>query len=103
MNLETTYLSKTHFHIRWSAGSLLDWEAFETRTDAEEVAQQLACATEVYRIEEFGQTCRRCAKFWRDKLPHTKRKYRSTDMKRDGGSPSVSKLRKRRESESVGA
>jgi hypothetical protein len=83
MNLERVYPPKNHFHIRWSTGSPLDWEAFETRIEAEEVARQLARATEVYKIEEFGRTCRRCAKFWRDKFPDTKRKSRSAGMRRN--------------------
>jgi hypothetical protein len=83
MKLERTYLSKTHFHIRWSVGSPLDWEAFETRAEAEEVAQQLARATEIYTIEEFRRTCRRCAKFWRENLPDTQREYRFADVRLD--------------------
>jgi hypothetical protein len=102
MNPERVNLSKNHFHIRWSTGSPLDWEAFETRNEAEEVARQLACATEIYKIEEFDRTCGRCTKFWRAQLPDTKRKRQSTDM-HHGDASSSNKSRKGSDTESVGS
>jgi hypothetical protein len=63
-----TLPSNTHFHIRWSAASTLDWEAFSSRGEAEETARRLAHPHESYRIEERRAACKRCATFWREKM-----------------------------------
>jgi hypothetical protein len=68
MNSKTSYPSYTHFHIRWSTASTLDWEAFTTRAEAKETARRLAHPHESYRIEERKQACKRCATFWREKI-----------------------------------
>ena len=68
MNSKTLFPSQAHFHIRWSTGSTLDWEAFGTRAEAEATARRLAHPHESYRIEERKQACKRCATFWREKI-----------------------------------
>ena len=45
-----------HYHIRWS-NAKLDWEAFETQTDAEQSAKQLARPHENYTIERYDGGC----------------------------------------------
>ena len=52
---------KTHFHIRWSSTSRLDWKPFRTREEAEEVAKELVQPTETFTIEELNGKCKRCA------------------------------------------
>ena len=49
-----------HFHIRWSGGRL-DWESFDSRTDAEASAIQLVRQQETYTIETFDEACPVCA------------------------------------------
>jgi hypothetical protein len=52
-----------HYHIRWSTNrsvEFLDWEAFESRADAEASAAQLVRADETYTIEERDEDCPRC-------------------------------------------
>ena len=51
-----------HYHIRWSSKELLDWEPFDTRTDAEARAAQLVRSGETFTIEECDETCPRCTK-----------------------------------------
>ncbi|HEY7099553.1 MAG TPA: hypothetical protein VH437_22705 [Terriglobales bacterium] len=48
-----------HFHIRW-ASSKLDWEAFQTREEAIEQANELMRPGETYVIAEFDGACPRC-------------------------------------------
>jgi hypothetical protein len=67
MNSKLSSPFQTHFHIRWSAGSALDWEAFKTSGEAEVTARQLAHAHESYRIEARPGACERCAAFRREK------------------------------------
>jgi hypothetical protein len=49
-----------HYHIRWAQIPLLDWEPFNTRSDADSAAQLLARLAEKYTIEEHGEGCQRC-------------------------------------------
>jgi hypothetical protein len=58
MGRETTV--NTHFHIRWSDGSKLDWERFNNQDDAEVGAQELVRSGESYAIEEFDDSCTQC-------------------------------------------
>lgn len=51
---------KTHFHIRWSEKSTLDWERFHTIVEAEERARQIAHPGESYTIEQYGAACPQC-------------------------------------------
>jgi hypothetical protein len=44
----------------------LDWEPFETRAEAEAVAKQLVRYGETYKIEEFDESCARCAEVRRE-------------------------------------
>ena len=62
------FLFKAHFHIRWYAESALDWEAFQTASEAEVIARRLVRMGESFKIEERGEDCERCATFLRDKL-----------------------------------
>lgn len=51
-----------HYHIRWSTKEILDWEAFDSRAEAETNAQQLVRLGETYTIEERDENCPRCWK-----------------------------------------
>lgn len=51
-----------HFHIRWSGVSDLDYERFDSREQADESAKLLVRRDETYSIEQFGDSCGRCAK-----------------------------------------
>src|SRR5215472_10686905 len=69
MNSKSQFFSRIHFHIRWSQGSTLDWEPFQSQADAEATAKQLAGPHESYGIEHRQHgTCERCATFLREKL-----------------------------------
>ena len=68
MKMELFSSSLVHFHIRWSSGSALDWEAFETHAEAEATAGQLAHPYESYKIVKRTRACKRCADFWREKV-----------------------------------
>jgi len=59
-----------HYHIRWSTKEVLDWEAFESRADAEASAAQLVCPDETYTIEERDEDCPRCGNAGRLKASH---------------------------------
>jgi hypothetical protein len=54
-----------HFHIRWIIAdrSRIDWEAFANRNEAENMAKRLASSMDTYAIEEFNDSCERCAMF----------------------------------------
>lgn len=54
-----------HFHIRWTTGdnSRIDWEPFESRGEANRVAELLAKPSESYEITEFDDSCSECATF----------------------------------------
>lgn len=49
-----------HYHIRWSDRTVLDWEPFSTRVEAEASAKQLVRSGETYNIEERDGECLRC-------------------------------------------
>jgi hypothetical protein len=49
-----------HYHIRWSPNVALDWQAFDTRAEAEVNAKQLVRRGETYTIEEYDGLCSRC-------------------------------------------
>jgi len=50
----------THYHIRWSGQTLLDWQCFSTPEEAKESARQLVRQGETYIIEEHDEACARC-------------------------------------------
>jgi hypothetical protein len=54
-----------HFHVRWiiAGSSRIDWEAFASRNEAENMAERLKSSTDAYAIEEFDGSCERCAMF----------------------------------------
>jgi uncharacterized protein YjbJ (UPF0337 family) len=49
-----------HFHIRWSDG-VLDDERFGSSKQADETAKRWARRGEAYTIEEFDESCEKCA------------------------------------------
>jgi hypothetical protein len=55
----------THFHIRWVMGDVArtDWEAFASRDEAELIARRIANPSEIFAIDEFDDSCERCALF----------------------------------------
>ena len=59
-----------HYHIRWSGKEALDWEAFDSRADAEIGAAQLVRFGETYTIEERDQDCARCRDAFKLKTAH---------------------------------
>lgn len=60
MILATT-ADKSHFHIRWSTKTTLDWQSFGTMEDAERRAEELAARDETYTIEQRGDwSCELC-------------------------------------------
>ena len=50
----------THYHIRWSSSSLLDWQSFASREEAETAAKELVHENETYTIETAAIGCKRC-------------------------------------------
>jgi len=50
--------TRIHYHIRWP--DKLDWERFETETEASARATELVQPGETYRIEEFDGLCTVC-------------------------------------------
>jgi hypothetical protein len=47
----------THFHIRWEGSTNLDWECFETQSDALGRAMEIARPEEDFTIEEVSMNC----------------------------------------------
>jgi hypothetical protein len=43
--------------------SRTDWEAFASRDEAELMAKRLATPSETFTIDEFDDSCERCALF----------------------------------------
>jgi len=54
--------ARTHYHIRWSGGSL-DWKPFATSQEAEECARQIVLPGESYTCEEYDDACPLCQEF----------------------------------------
>jgi len=59
-----------HYHICWSTKEVLDWEAFDSREEAEASAQQLVRLGETYTIVERDEDCPRCWKAFTLKTSH---------------------------------
>lgn len=55
--------SKSHYHIRWSSDSSLDWKPFPTQDEARELAESLKSQNESYIIVERDGECERCVVF----------------------------------------
>jgi len=53
----------SHFHIRWSSTSSLDWQRFQTRRDAILLADQLVRPGETYTVEEHSSSCPFCEQY----------------------------------------
>lgn len=51
-----------HFHIRWS-DSNVDWKAFSTSEEAQEIAESIKKKGESYSIEEYDGECEPCRAF----------------------------------------
>jgi hypothetical protein len=47
----------THFHIRWEDSKNLDWECFESQSDALGRAMEIARPEEDFTIEEVSTNC----------------------------------------------
>lgn len=45
---------ETHYHIRWSTGTL-DWERFETTGDSEAAANELVQPGETFAVEQYAK------------------------------------------------
>jgi hypothetical protein len=52
---------RIHFHIRWSGASEIDYDAFDSADKAELAAKELVRHNETYSIEEYDDSCKRCA------------------------------------------
>ena len=65
-DLKPTYPLKVHYHIRWSSCTFLDWQAFDSRMEAEAIAKHLVRGDETYTIEAVSADCKRC--FFEDSL-----------------------------------
>jgi hypothetical protein len=50
-----------HFHIRWTGVARLDWEPFGAREEAESRAKELVRPGELFAVEKYDETCKRCA------------------------------------------
>jgi len=50
----------SHYHIRWSSRTALDWECFSTHAEADTRARELVRQGETYIIEEHAEACARC-------------------------------------------
>jgi hypothetical protein len=55
-----------HYHIHCVAP--LNWKCFNTRVEAEALAELFAAPGETYAIEEHGQVCQRCMDAAKGKL-----------------------------------
>jgi hypothetical protein len=55
--------SATHYHIKWSSGSFLDWKPFPTKEDATRMAEAIKRWNETYIIAERDDHCERCEAF----------------------------------------
>jgi len=47
----------SHYHIRWSHKTGLDWECFPTSSEASIRAAELAGPDEMFEIEEVSSDC----------------------------------------------
>ena len=51
-------VGRPHYHIRWDRKKTLDWECFNTFSEASIRAAQLAGPYEMFTIEEVSSDCR---------------------------------------------
>jgi hypothetical protein len=63
--------SRLHYHIHWSTAAKLDWQAFETREEADALARDIARSDESYTIEAANGDCERCRELARPALSHS--------------------------------
>jgi hypothetical protein len=54
-----------HFHILWITGdnSIIDWEPFTSRDEANTMAKRLVTIRVSFVIDEFDDSCPRCEMF----------------------------------------
>ena len=79
----------THFHIRWSSASTLDWEAFPTLEAAQLQAEQLVRVGETYTIEQADGECPRCnSRSWQSSVPNESRSAKRPGEVSDDYNPS---------------
>jgi hypothetical protein len=57
-----------HYHIHWSRVAPLNWKCFNTRAEAEALAELFAVPGESYAIEEHGEVRQRCMDAAKGKL-----------------------------------
>jgi len=62
------FVTKLHYHIRWSASSL-DWKPFPTKAEATELAEHIKKRGESYVIVERDDNCERCKAFLGEAAP----------------------------------
>jgi hypothetical protein len=48
---------RSHYHIRWENKATLDWECFQTYSDAAIRAKELVRPDEIFTIEEVSSDC----------------------------------------------
>lgn len=53
----------THYHIRWSSDSSLDWKPFRTEQEAARVAERVKKPSEHYITVKRDDECERCKEF----------------------------------------
>jgi hypothetical protein len=49
--------NRTHYHIRWHRKDSLDWECFDSYSEAIASAYELAAPGEQFTIEEVSSSC----------------------------------------------
>jgi hypothetical protein len=52
-----------HYYICWAFDSPLDWQPFQTKEEATEVARRIKKPAESYTIVERDGGCERCREF----------------------------------------
>jgi hypothetical protein len=55
--------SETHYHVRWSSDSSIDWKPFPTEEEATQLAEQIKKPNDSYTIVERDDECERCKVF----------------------------------------
>jgi hypothetical protein len=73
----------THYHIRWSRSSLLDWQGFTTHAEAETAAKELVGGNETYTVEIATKGCKRCSEVVEQVLEQAMRRQATHDRMRD--------------------
>lgn len=70
MATRTNSTSPIHFHFRWGGTTGLndlDYERFASRDEAMGAANALARPGEIYSVEQFDDSCEKCAAMFQPK------------------------------------